>query len=157
LIFKFNPTSGYEATISDGANILTGVENEYTLSVSTRTVASIPFTTKYVEDSTLEIGTEKVKQKGANGLKTETYITKSLNGKVISTRLLSKDTYDAMRKIVLKGTKAVTTKPVTAPVETTTPTEEEKPTNTEKPSSTVKPEPVEKPSTETEVGVETTE
>jgi len=163
--FKFKNTRQYPIRIVASAQngiatvAIYGIkeENEYTFSFSTRTVASIPFTTKYVEDSTLEIGTEKVKQKGANGLKTETYITKSLNGKVISTRLLSKDTYDAMRKIVLKGTKAVTTKPVTAPVETTTPTEEEKPTNTEKPSSTVKPEPVEKPSTETEVGVETTE
>jgi len=43
LIFKFNPTSGYEATISDGANILTGVENEYTLSgvISNYTITAL--------------------------------------------------------------------------------------------------------------------
>lgn len=83
-------------------------ENEYTFTFNTKTIASIPFTVKYVEDNTLPVGTEKIKQKGANGLKTETYITKMLNGKVVSTTLLSKDTYDAMNKIVLKGTKGAT-------------------------------------------------
>ena len=58
-----------------------------------------------MEDESLNLGTEKVKQKGTNGLKTETYITKMLNGKVISTKLLSRDTYDAMERIVIKGTK----------------------------------------------------
>lgn len=82
-------------------------ENEYTFSFSTKTIASIPTTTKYIEDNTLPVGTEKIKQKGANGLKTQTYITKMLNGKVISTKLLSTDTYDAMQKIILKGTKQV--------------------------------------------------
>ena len=79
-------------------------ENEYTFSFSTKTVASIPFNTQYVDDGSIPVGTEKVKQNGANGLKTETYITKMLNGKVISTKLLSRDTYDAMTKIILRGT-----------------------------------------------------
>lgn len=81
-------------------------EKEYTFTFSTKTVASIPFTTKYIDDNTLPVGKEKVKQKGANGLKTETYITKMLNGKIISTSLLSKDTYDAMTRIVLRNTKS---------------------------------------------------
>lgn len=110
--FKFKNTRQYPIRIiaSEKNGIATvsiyGIkeENEYTFSFSTKTVASIPYTTKYVEDASLAAGTEKVKQKGANGLKTETYITKMLNGKVISTKLLSKDTYDAMTRIVLKGT-----------------------------------------------------
>jgi vancomycin resistance protein YoaR len=104
-------------------------ENEYTFSFNTKTIASIPFTTQYVEDDTISVGTEKVKQKGANGLKTETYITKMLNGQVISTKLLSKDTYDAMTRIVLKGTAGEVT--------TTTPSTEVKatPSTTEKPST----------------------
>lgn len=80
-------------------------ENEYSVSFSTKTISSIPFTVKYVEDNTLAVGTEKVSQKGTNGIITETYIIKSLNGKVVSTKLLSKDTYNAMQKIILKGTK----------------------------------------------------
>ncbi len=79
-------------------------ETEYTFSFKTKTVATIPFTTKYEEDSSLPAGTEKVKQKGTNGLKTETYMTKMLNGKPVSTILLSRDTYDAMARIVIKGT-----------------------------------------------------
>ncbi|MEG2499402.1 hypothetical protein, partial [Brevundimonas sp.] len=34
---------------------------------------------------------------------TETYITKNLNGKVISQKLLSRDTYSAMSNIVIRG------------------------------------------------------
>ena len=49
-----------------------------------------------------------------------------LNGKVVSTTLLSKDTYNAMTRIVIRGTKKVTnnqtvqqtpTTPTTQPVE----------------------------------------
>lgn len=111
--FQFKNTRKYPIRIV--ANAQNGIatvsiyglkeENEYTFTFNTKTIASIPFTVKYVEDNTLPLGTEKIKQKGANGLKTETYITKMLNGKVVSTTLLSKDTYDAMNKIVLKGTK----------------------------------------------------
>ena len=75
--------------------------------------------------------TEKIRQKGANGLKTETYITKMLNGKVISTTLLSKDTYDAMAKIIVKGAKKEEESiPSTPPEVTTTP-----PITTEEPPS----------------------
>ena len=41
----------------------------------------------------------------ANGSVTETYIIKSLNGQVVSNTLLSKDTYSAMPRIILRGTK----------------------------------------------------
>lgn len=118
--FKFKNTRKYPIRIMASAQngiatvSIYGIkeENEYTFTFSTRTVASIPFTTKYIEDGTLPAGTEKVKQKGANGLKTETYMTKMLNGKVISTELLSKDTYDAMTRIILKSTKTETQAPV---------------------------------------------
>ena len=82
-------------------------ENEYTFQFKTNQVSTIPYTTKYIEDNTLEEGKEVVIQKGANGVKTETYITKLLNGKIVSTTLLSKDTYNAMTKIVKRGTKKV--------------------------------------------------
>ena len=107
-------------------------ENEYTFKFSTKTVATIPFSVRYVEDESLDVGTEKVKQKGTNGLKTETYITKMLNGKVISTKLLSRDTYDAMERIIIKGTKSANNKTInvtegtTESVESSTNTTEEK-------------------------------
>lgn len=78
-------------------------DREYTYSFSTETVSTIPYTTKYVEDSSLAAGKEVVKQKGANGLVTKTYMTKRLDGKVVSTELLSKDTYSAMQRIVNRG------------------------------------------------------
>lgn len=159
--FKFKNTRQYPVRIVASAQngIATisvyGIkeENEYTFSFSTKTVASIPFTTKYVEDNTLEAGAEKVKQKGANGLKTETYITKSLNGKVISTTLLSKDTYDAMARIVLKGTKGGTATEV--PNNTTN--EQSGVSNTEETQPVEETDPATKPeeTTGTETGGET--
>lgn len=113
--FKFKNTRNYPIRIE--ANAKNGIakiaiygikENtEYTFSFNTKVIATIPYTTKYIEDSSLPEGTEKVKQKGVNGLQTETYITKMLDGKVVSTTLLSKDTYNAMTRVVLKGTKKV--------------------------------------------------
>ena len=83
-------------------------DREYTYSFSTKTISTIPYTTKYVEDASLAPGKEVVKQKGANGLVTQTYMTKRLNGKVVSTELLSKDTYSAMQRIINRG-KSTTT------------------------------------------------
>ncbi len=130
--FKFKNTRQYPVRITASArNGIATVsiygmkeENEYTFSFNTKTIASIPFTTKYEEDATLPAGTEKIKQKGANGLKTETYITKMLNGKVVSTTLLSRDTYDSMARIIIKSSKEETTN--TTP--STTPTTPTKPT-----------------------------
>lgn len=111
--FKFKNSRDYavkiKATISNGIATVSiyGVkqETEYAITFNTKTISTIPFTVKYVDDTTLPVGTEKVKQNGANGVITETYIIKSLNGKVVSTNLLSKDTYNAMQKIILRGTK----------------------------------------------------
>lgn len=124
--FRFKNTRQYPIRIAASAQngiatvSIYGIkeEKEYTFSFSTKTVASIPFTTKYVDDNTLPAGTEKVKQKGANGLKTETYITKMLDGKVVSTRLLSRDTYDAMARIVLRNTKSNETIPTQTQTQT---------------------------------------
>lgn len=110
--FKFKNTRKYPirivATAKDGIATVTiyGIkeENEYEFKFTTKTIATIPYTTEYIDDSTLPEGMEKVIQNGTNGLKTETYITKTLNGKTVSTDLLSKDTYSAMTRIVKRGT-----------------------------------------------------
>lgn len=158
--FKFKNTRKYPVRIVASAQngiatiSMYGIkeENEYTFSFSTKTVASIPYTTKYIEDATLPVGTEKVKQKGANGLKTETYITKMLNGKVISTKLLSKDTYDAMTRVVIKGTKAGINQ-INTDINSSTETQQQEQTNPtvteEVPSEEIPIEPTE-PTTEVE-------
>ena len=141
--FKFKNTRQYPirlvATAKNGIATVTvyGIkeETEYTFSFSTKTVASIPYTTKYEEDASLPEGTERVKPKGANGLKTETYITKMLNGKVVSTTLLSKDTYNAMTRIVLRGTKKVTNDTTNQTTETVEQQPIEQETPTEQPTT----------------------
>ena len=145
--FKFKNTRKYpiRIVVTTNAGILKisifGIkeENEYTFKFNTKTVSSIPYKTQYIEDSSLPAGTEKVEQKGANGLITETYITKMLDGKVVSTELLSKDTYSAMTKIIRRGTKKTSSSNSNA---TTTTTQS---TNTEE--ATTKPiqEEVQKP------------
>lgn len=143
--FKFKNTRKFPVRISASAkNGIATVsmfgfkeENEYTFSFNTKTIASIPFTTKYEEDATLEAGTEKVKKKGVNGLKTETYITKMLNGKVVSSTLLSKDTYDAMNRVIVKSTKKET--PQTEQPTTPTPTPNTNTTNNQSNGTTQKP------------------
>ena len=111
--FRFENTRQYPvrivATAKNGIATISiyGIKEdvEYTFDFTPKVIATIPYTTQYIEDSSLPVGTEQVKQKGANGLQVETYITKMLDGKVVSTTLLSKDTYNAMTQIVLKGTK----------------------------------------------------
>ncbi len=147
--FKFKNTRQYPVRIVASARngiatvSMYGIkeENQYTFSFNTKTISTIPYTTQYQEDASLSSGTEKVKQKGTNGLITETYMTKMLNGKVISTTLLSKDTYSAMTRIVIKGTKeetsqtqsntaTVTETPSTPSTPPSTLTDEETPSNT---------------------------
>lgn len=114
--FKFKNTRQYPVRIVASAKngiatvSIYGIkeENEYTFSFNTKTIATIPYTTQYQEDASLTAGKEIIKQKGTNGLTTDTYITKMLNGKVISTTLLSRDTYSAMTRKVIKGTKEET-------------------------------------------------
>ena len=144
--FKFKNTRQYPVRIVASAKngiatvSIYGIkeENEYTFSFNTKTIATIPYTTQYQEDASLTAGKEVIKQKGTNGLTTETYITKMLNGKVISTTLLSRDTYSAMTWIVIKGTKEATsqtqdnttTLTETPSTEPSTSTSEELPENT---------------------------
>ncbi len=98
-------------------------DREYTYSFRTEPISTIPYTTKYIEDSSLGAGKEVVTQKGTNGLVCKTYMTKMLNGKVVSTKLLSTDTYSAMQRIVKRGTSTTTSNQSSS---TTTP-----PSNTE--------------------------
>ena len=124
-------------------------DREYTYSFRTDVISTIPYTTKYVEDSSLSTGKEVVTQKGTNGLVCKTYMTKMLNGKVVSTKLLSTDTYSAMQRIVKRGTSSSnsnqSSSTTTPPANTETnnePTEEipEETVPTQKPEETQEPE-----------------
>ncbi|MDD4375242.1 MAG: VanW family protein [Clostridia bacterium] len=112
--FKFKNTRKYPVkivtSINLGGNLTislygTKEENEYQVSISSRTLSTIPYKTEYVNDATLAEGKQVVTQNGSNGYVSEAYITKKLNGKVVSTTFLSKDTYKSVSKIVKVGTK----------------------------------------------------
>lgn len=110
--FKFVNTRKYpvklELTVSGGVATVSvwGIKEdvEYDITIETRKIATIPYTTQYIQDPTLPAGKEVVKQAGNNGSKVEAYKVMRLNGQVVSRTLLSKDTYNAMKKIVRVGT-----------------------------------------------------
>ena len=76
---------------------------EYDISIETKQIATIKPTIQYVQDSSLASGQQKVVQAGSDGRKVEAYKVTKLNGQVISTTLLSRDTYNAMQRIVHVG------------------------------------------------------
>lgn len=128
--FQFENTRDYPikivASLNSGIATVSiygiATDTEYTYSFSSKVIATIPYTVQYEEDSTVAVGTETVTQNGVNGQKVETYMTKSLDGVVVETVLLSTDTYNAMNKIIVRGTKdvveTVVTPEVSSPQET---------------------------------------
>ena len=111
--FKFKNSRKYPvritATVSGGVATVQiwGVKEdvEYDISIETKQISTIKYTTQYVEDPSLPAGTQKVSQAGANGRKVQAYKVMKLNGQVVSRTLLSTDTYRAMTRIVRVGTK----------------------------------------------------
>ncbi len=103
-------------------------ETEYEVFIQSKVLSYLPYSVKYIEDSSLAEGKEIVEQSGYNGCKSEAYRILKLNGKVVSKTLLSKDTYDPMQKIVRKGTKKVEPKKETAKKDNTAKQENKKKT-----------------------------
>lgn len=82
-------------------------EKEYEVEIQTQVLETIDYKTNYIDDSTLDEGTEIIEQYGANGAKSQTYKIVKQNGNIISKTLLSTDTYSSLEKIVRRGTKKV--------------------------------------------------
>lgn len=110
--FKFVNTRSHpirlEATVSNGIATISvwGIkeETEYEVSIETKNIATISYTTQYIEDANLPVGQQVVVQSGSNGRKVEAYKVVKLNGQTVSKTLLSKDSYNPMKKIVRVGT-----------------------------------------------------
>lgn len=110
--FKFKNTRKYPIRIT--ATVQGGVatvqvwglreEVEYDITIETKKTATISYTTQYIEDASLPAGQQKVVQEGNNGREVEAYKVTRLNGQIVSKTLLSKDTYNPMKKIVRIGT-----------------------------------------------------
>ena len=114
LDFKFKNTRKYPVKIVtsfsyDGSlNISlygTKEEEEYEVILSSTYLKTINYTTRYIYDESLPEGESIVVSKGVNGYQSEGYITKKLNGKVVSSSLLSRDTYNAQQEVIKIGTK----------------------------------------------------
>lgn len=100
--------------------------NGTTVKVTSEQLSSKPFTTKQVNDPTLEVGKTKVKTSGYNGATAQSYrYVYDRNGKLISKKKEAYSNYKKRDKVVLVGTKPVANPPVapsvpTPPVETPT-------------------------------------
>ena len=109
--FKFKNTRNYPiritATLQGGVATVQiwGLKEdvEYDITIESKKTATIAYTTQYIQDPNLPAGQEQVVQEGKNGSKYEAYKVTKLNGEVISRTLLSKDTYNPMKKIINIG------------------------------------------------------
>lgn len=95
-------------------------EIEYDIKIETEILTSIPYSVKYIEDSSLNAGVERVQQYGSPGCKSVAYKVCRLNGVVVTKSVLSKDTYSAMTKIIKRGTKGAQPVQTTSPEQTKT-------------------------------------
>ena len=112
--FKFKNTREYPIKIiasynrAGSLNIsIYGVKEdvEYDIKLESIKLQTIYAKTKYIYDNNLQKGQEQIVYKGSNGIISESYIVKYLNGKVVSKQLLSRDTYGAQDKVIKVGTK----------------------------------------------------
>ncbi len=89
--------------------------------IKTVTNSSKAYTTKTIEDNTMNVGEQVVIQNGGYGFTVSTYKIVKINGVEVSNTFLHKDTYNPLQKIVKVGTKQTSTE-TTTPVEPTEPT-----------------------------------
>ena len=78
-------------------------ETEYEIKIIPVVTSSIPFPTVYEDDPALPFGTERVKQGGHQGCRVTTYKEVRLNGNTISKDVITTDTYNPMKKIIIRG------------------------------------------------------
>lgn len=82
-------------------------ENEYEVVIQSKVTSYISRTTRYKNDSTMDEGKEVIEDNGFDGCNSETYKILKLNGEVVSQALISKDSYDPMDRVIIRGTKKV--------------------------------------------------
>lgn len=82
-----------------------------TYDMVSETLETINPTVKYVDDATLEVGTEVVESNGTPGYKSRGYQVTYQNGQEINRELVSTDTYLMVEKVVKRGTKPATPAP----------------------------------------------
>ena len=114
LDFRFKNTRKYpimlKTSIGSGVAKISifGIKEdvEYEIDISTTVLSYMPYSVVYENNSSLAPGQERVSQSGMNGCKSITYKVTKLNGKQVSSQVLSTDTYSALNKIVQRGAQA---------------------------------------------------
>lgn len=79
-----------------------------------KTVKTIDFKTKYIDDPTLEEGKEEIKQKGSPGYVVDTYKIVKVDGKAVSETKLHTSYYQPLDKEIKRGTKKLQPSTATA-------------------------------------------
>ncbi len=82
-----------------------GNEEGITIDIETKIIDTVPYAKKTIEDSTLAKGKTVVVQSPTEGYVSEAYKVFMKDGKEISRKLISKDSYDPIEEIVRIGTK----------------------------------------------------
>lgn len=111
--FQFKNNRTYPIKIESSAKngicqiLIKGIkeEIEYNVEIQDEVTQIIPYSTKYIDTNDLEKGQEEEIQKGINGYKSEAYRILTLNGKIISKTLLSKDSYNPLQRVIKRGTR----------------------------------------------------
>lgn len=78
-------------------------KDEKQINIEVETLSILPYETKYITDSSLQSGEEKLKQRGTDGVIVNSYKITKENGNIISKELLSKDTYKPLERIIAKS------------------------------------------------------
>ena len=88
----------------------TNVSNK-TVKMSTKTLSTTPFEVVYKTDTSLPVGTTKVKNNGYTGYVTETYRMVYENGQLVSNTFESKSVYKKLDKVILENPAPETSEP----------------------------------------------
>ena len=111
--FKFKNNKKYPIKISAVAK--NGVETvsiygikedeEYEVIIQSKKISIISREVRYEDDNTIETGRELISQSGHDGCISETYKILKKGNQIISNKLITRDTYHSLEKIVKRGTK----------------------------------------------------
>lgn len=78
-------------------------DDDYQVTIDSKVTSIIESETQYQEDNSLTKGEEVTIQNGEDGCTSETYKTLIKNGVIVSKTLVSKDTYNALAKIIKRN------------------------------------------------------
>ncbi len=125
--FKNNREYPIKLVASAGSGRITFViygvksDNDYEVKIQSSKTGTIPFSTQYVNDDSLPVGTTKVTQSGSNGCRSVTYKILYKDGQEVSRTLINSDTYNPHNQVIAKGTKPVEVQPTPTPAPTPSP------------------------------------